>query len=33
MPIDETDFAVSWSGTVTEEFELQWTKTGDKQES
>ena len=30
MPIDEIDFAVSCSATVTDEFELQLTKTGDK---
>ena len=29
MPIDEIDFAVSCSATVTYEFELQLTKTGD----
>ena len=30
MPIDEIGFAVSCSATVTDEFELQLTKTGDK---
>ena len=30
MPIDEFVFAVSCSATVTDEFELQLTKTGDK---
>ena len=30
MPIDEIVFAVSCSATVTDEFELQLTKTGDK---
>ena len=30
MPIDEIDVAVSCSATVTDEFELQLTKTGDK---
>ena len=30
MPIHEIDFAVSCSATVTDEFELQLTKTGDK---
>ena len=30
MPIDEIAFAVSCSATVTDEFELQLTKTGDK---
>ena len=30
MPIDEIDFAVLCSATVTDEFELQLTKTGDK---
>ena len=30
MPIDEIDFAVLCSPTVTDEFELQLTKTGDK---
>ena len=29
MPIDEIDFAVSCSAPVTDEFELQLTKTGD----
>ena len=30
MPIDEIDFALSCSATMTEEFELQLTKMGDK---
>ena len=30
MPIDEIAFAVSCSATVTDEFELQLTKTSDK---
>ena len=30
MPIDEIEFAVSCSATVTDEFEMQLTKTGDK---
>ena len=30
MLIDEIDFTVSCSATVTDEFELQLTKTGDK---
>ena len=30
MPIDEIAFVVSFSATVTDEFELQLTKTGDK---
>ena len=30
MPIDEIEFAVSCSATVTDEFEMQLTKTGNK---
>ena len=30
MPIDEIVFAVTYSATVTDEFKLQLTKTGDK---